>query len=52
MLFIVQVLLKKQNKPFKAGHHRSQHEIKRSTDGFLIELSSFNKRIDSFFKDH
>ncbi len=26
--------LKQQNKPFKSGRHRSQHEIKRSTKGF------------------
>ena len=25
--------LKQQNKPFKSGRHRSQHEIKRNTKG-------------------
>jgi hypothetical protein len=33
--------LKQQNKPFKTGRHRSQHEIKRSTKGFPVEFSSF-----------
>ena len=27
-------VLKQQNKPFKTGRHRSQHEIKRNTKGF------------------
>jgi len=31
--------LKQQNKPFKTGRHRSQHEIKRSTKGF--QFNSF-----------
>jgi pre-rRNA-processing protein TSR1 len=29
--------LKQQNKPFKTGRHRSQHEIKRSTKGRVAE---------------
>jgi hypothetical protein len=33
--------LKQQNKPFKTGRHRSQHEIKRSTQDFLVEFPSF-----------
>jgi hypothetical protein len=30
--------LKQQNKPFKTGRHRSQHEIKRSTKGILFNF--------------
>ena len=29
--------LKQQNKPFKTGRHRSQHEIKRSTKGRVAD---------------
>jgi len=40
--------LKQQNKPFKSGRHRSQHEIKRSTKGFLFYFRFLLKSIKYF----